>query len=564
MNININRALRIASVLLAQMVLVYGHFRDHGVVTVAIFIVLLLAFLVLSSIHSSLTKQDKIAKAKLELDQRNAARKSGKWIEFSENGSEYIDEDHPYSKDLNLFGKASLFQYLNEANTKWGKDILKLLFLTDKRDQTTLARRQEAIKEISANQGFCESLNITGMLSKSISKDPTEMVDFFESNQSLFTKPTISLTVRSLPIGIILLIIINFVAGYNNALVILTGVAIIVQVMVFASLSNRTEATLKELSKFGDSLDDFGTMVELIRETKFLAEANKIWQDKLPSKWNLKKITWALKVRNITLVDLLLNILFLWDIHCVSILEKMRQKGAKDMGIWLETIGYFETMVSVAILPRLNPDWVYPDFNEKYTSIKAKNLAHPLINEFDRVANDFELTGVAIISGSNMSGKTTFLRTLGINLVLGYMGSPVCATKFRAPILDLWTCMNPADNLNQNISTFYAELLRIKKIIDNEKPMLFLIDEIFGGTNSEDRIEGAKQILLNLSKKQNLGLVTTHDHEVCKTEGLDNYHFSEKYVNGDIFFDYKIKAGISTTRNAKHLMKIVGIDVFRG
>ena len=158
-----------------------------------------------------------------------------------------------------------------------------------------------------------------------------------------------------------------------------------------------------------------------------------------------------------------------------------------------------------------------------------------------------------------MSGKTTFMRTIGINLVLGYMGAPVCATGFKAPFVDIWTCMRPPDNLKQNISTFYAELLRIKSIISATKPILFLIDEIFAGTNSEDRVFGARQVLLNLQKKQNLGLITTHDLEVCKLEGFSNYHFCETYENGEINFDYKIKPGESKTRNAKYLMKMIGL-----
>jgi DNA mismatch repair ATPase MutS len=560
MNINFNRALRITTVLLAQGVLVYGHFLGHNIVTIGVFVGLLVGFLILSHIHLALTKEEKIAKARLRIEQKNADRKAGKWVEFKEDGAQYVDLTHPFSGDLNLFGPASLFQYLNDTNTQYGSDILKLLFLTDKRDEASVVRRQDAIKEVSGNQSFCETLKATGMLSKNISKDPAEMVNFFESKNSLFSKAFTSFLVRTLPVAIILFVILNFIVGYNNVLAVLTGVVIILQVMVFVSLSNKTEGVLKELSKFGGSLDDFGIMVDLINETKFTAELNQIWQNKLPAKWSLKKITWALRVRNITLLDLLLNILFLWDIHCVHALERMRAKGAKDIRLWLEAIGYFEAVASVANLPMLYPDWAYPEFGQELI-IKTKNLGHPLIEEFDRVTNDFELQGIAIISGSNMSGKTTFLRTIGINLVLGYMGSPVCARKFQAPVVELWTCMKPPDNLKKNISTFYAELLRIKNIIDNEKPMLFLIDEIFAGTNSEDRIEGAKQVLLNLSKRQNLGLVTTHDLEVCKTEGFENYHFNESYLDDEITFDFKIKSGISTTRNARYLMKRIGIDI---
>ncbi|MCL2377362.1 MAG: hypothetical protein FWC76_08235 [Defluviitaleaceae bacterium] len=563
MSINLNRTLRIIMVLLAQGVLIYGHFLGHSIFTILAFIGFLAAFLILSRWHYGLVKQEKVAQSKLRLEQRNADRKSGKWVNFKTNGAEYVDANHPYSRDLDLFGEDSLFQYLNDTNTQYGKDILKLLFITDRRDKAAVLRRQRAVKEISAKEGFCETLKTTGMLSKNISQSPAEMVNFFEGNSSLFASSFTGFAARALPVAIALLVALNFIVGFNNALMIFTGLAIIIQVMIFVSLSHKTEAVLKELSKFGGSLDDFGTMANQIKETAFTAELNQTWQSKLPQKWNLKKMTWALSVRNITLLDLVLNILFLWDIHCVCALENMRRKGAKDMRTWLEAIGYFEAMASVAVLPQLNPNWTYPEFDDNLT-IQAENLGHPLIEEHDRITNNFGLDGIAIISGSNMSGKTTFLRTVGINLALGYMGAPVCATQFRAPLVDIWTCMKPPDNLKQSISTFYAELLRIKNIIDSERPMLFLIDEIFAGTNSEDRVEGAKQVLLNLSKKQNLGLVTTHDLEVCKTEGFDNYHFNESYIDDEIYFDFKIKPGISTTRNARHLMRMIGIDIKPG
>ena len=562
MRLKTNKGLRIGAVLFAQGVLIYGHFLGHNIITIGAFIGSLLVFLILSHRSVHLTKEEKTEKVKAKLNQKNADRKSGKWVAFEERGDKFVDLSHPFSNDLNLFGEDSLFQYLSDANTEYGKEILKQLLITSKREEQSVLRRQEAIKEVFGNEEFCETLKTTGMLSKNISGDPSEMVRFFESNDSLFEKASVGVGVRLLPAAIAMFMVLNFILGWNNALVILTGIAIIVQVMVFVSYTTKTEEILKELSKFGRSLDDFGEMVELIRSTPFKGELNVIWQSKLPEKWNLKKMTWALSIRNFTLLDLLLNILFLWDIQCVCLLEKMRGKDGKNMRDWLECVGYFEAIASVANLSRLNPDWAYPKIHQELV-LCTENLGHPLIEEVDRITNDFELKGIAIISGSNMSGKTTFLRTIGINLVLAYMGAPVCATKFYTPAVEVWTCMKPPDNLKQNISTFYAELLRIKSIIESEKPMVFLIDEIFAGTNSEDRIEGAKEVLLHLSKKQNLGLVTTHDLEVCKTAGFDNYHFSESYRGEDITFDYKIKLGISTTRNARHLMKMVGIDLKR-
>lgn len=197
-------------------------------------------------------------------------------------------------------------------------------------------------------------------------------------------------------------------------------------------------------------------------------------------------------------------------------------------------------------------------------------MGHPLINEKERVVNDFALEDqICIVTGSNMSGKTTLLRTIGVNLVLAYAGAAVCAKGFTCSILDIFTSMRINDDLNSGISTFYAELLRIKTIIEYSKkkqPMLFLIDEVFRGTNSRDRVTGAKNVLMNLNKGWIIGLISTHDFELCDFENdvsgrIFNMHFTETYTDGEIRFDYKLREGRCKTANAKYLMKMVGIEI---
>jgi DNA mismatch repair ATPase MutS len=177
-------------------------------------------------------------------------------------------------------------------------------------------------------------------------------------------------------------------------------------------------------------------------------------------------------------------------------------------------------------------------------------IGHPLIREEECVRNDFVLEkGACVITGSNMSGKTTLLRTVGINLVLAYAGAPVFAERLECGLMDVFTSMRVHDDLGSGISTFYAELLRVKKIIDHshqEIPMIFLIDEIFIGTNSPDRITGARSVLKNLNRKWIIGLISTHDFELCELEQenrmkIKNYHFTEKYAGNEIKFDYKLK-----------------------
>jgi DNA mismatch repair ATPase MutS len=211
---------------------------------------------------------------------------------------------------------------------------------------------------------------------------------------------------------------------------------------------------------------------------------------------------------------------------------------------------------------------VFCDGNE--TVFEAKGIGHPLLTG-KRTHNDLVIDNkvkVLLITGSNMSGKSTLLRTAGINLVLAYAGAPVCASWFQASIMGINTCMRIGDNLGENISSFYAELLRIKKIVTEAaagKRIFYLLDEIFKGTNSLDRHTGAKVLINKLSHTNCIGLVSTHDLELCELERendrIANYHFQEYYKNGRIYFDYELRPGPSTTRNALYLMQLAGIDV---
>ncbi|MEL7598196.1 MAG: MutS family DNA mismatch repair protein, partial [Clostridiaceae bacterium] len=231
-------------------------------------------------------------------------------------------------------------------------------------------------------------------------------------------------------------------------------------------------------------------------------------------------------------------------------------------------IGTIEELGSFSTLAFDNSDWTMPKFKENGFIFKGENIGHPLLGS-ERVCNDLTIEEdkkIILITGSNMSGKSTFLRTAGINLVLAYVGAPVCAKKFECSIMEIFTCMRISDNLEKNISSFYGELLRIKELVNKtkeERKVFFLLDEIFKGTNSIDRHTGAKILINKLSSKKVLGMVSTHDLELGSLEkensNIKNYHFEEYYKNNNIYFDYKLRRDISTTRNAMYLMSIAGI-----
>ena len=236
----------------------------------------------------------------------------------------------------------------------------------------------------------------------------------------------------------------------------------------------------------------------------------------------------------------------------------------------MDTIAELEALSSLAIIHRDYPAWRFPEINAESFGIVAVKMGHPLLGT--SVCNDLAMekgSGILLITGSNMSGKSTLLRTVGINLVLAYAGAPVFAERFNCSLLRIYTCMRVSDNLGENIYSFYAELLLIKQIVsasNSEGKIFFLLDEIFKGTNSQDRHAGAKALIRQLSKVGAMGLVSTHDLELGDMEResdrrIRNYHFREYYKNDEIHFDYKLRSGISTTRNAMYLIKMAGIDV---
>jgi len=568
---------RTISCLVAIIAIGYGMSNYHSFLSLTVVLLSSIAFVFYVRRSSQVQKLLKRTLCKVEINKRALSRYEGTWTIFKNNGEEYIDKSHPFSSDLDIFGKNSLFQFINESNTYYGSKILREILIPEENHLPTILLRQEAVKEISQLRDFCENFKAEGMASEETSGDPHKLVDFLEEDESktLFKLPYIKYIFTVFPIITWFLPVFGFITN-NEFFTLLFVIFLGIQGCFFLLYLSRVNYILSRVYALKKSINNFRAMIELVEAQKFDTSLNINMQKNLANTENLEGAAKCIKrlevisnfinIRYNSILYLPLNVFFLWDFHCVFALEDLKQSGGNNIRTWLKTLGFFEALTSIAILPQMYPHWTYPEFGNKL-EIEVTDLAHPLLDS-DRVSNNFSFKNICIISGSNMSGKTTFLRTIGINQVLAYLGAPVCASKYKTTILDIYTCMRIEDDLKQNISTFYAELIRIKKIIDhakNKTPMLFLIDEIFRGTNSIDRVDGAKQVLLQLNQPYIVGGITTHDLEVCSlAEGdskFSNYHFSEYYEDDKICFDYKIKEGISTKRNAKYLMKIIGINV---
>jgi len=500
----------------------------------------------------------------------------GTWTEFEDKGDEYLNPEHMYSNDLDVFGHGSLFQWINATNTFFGREALRRLLENPKKEPGQIRKRQKAIKELSGKIDFCQSLQCEGMYAQNASQNPDKLIDFCEEGKKLFRHKLIGQLFYILPeLTIIFIIICMFDPSVSLYIPLsLIGIQAVINIVCYG----RASGILGPVSRYKNEIQVFQKLIELIEKEEFEDEylkelKSKLFDGKRPASEQIKdleKIVNSIDVGKGYIVELILNLFLFWNIHCVFALERWKAKSGKAIRSWLQTIGDFEALASLALVAQMNPEWDFPEMSDREVSFNAIDMGHPLINESRRVCNSINMgNNICVVTGSNMSGKTTLLRTVGVNLLLAYAGTAVCAKKMTCSVMDICTSMRIVDDLSEGISTFYAELLRIKMIIDHsrkKKPMIFLIDEVFRGTNSLDRVIGAKNVLLNLNKDWVIGMISTHDFELCNLEKghggrIVNYHFTETYTNNEIKFDYILRRGQCKTSNARYLMKMVGIEL---
>ncbi|MEW8994137.1 DNA mismatch repair protein MutS [Clostridium sp.] len=534
------------------------------------------AFVCLIIYHRKVKGKLKLAEDMIEINNRYLQRISGEWINFQDLGDEFVNKDHRYASDLDIVGKESLFQLINITNTWHGRESLAKALLEPNYDRAEILLRQEAVKELFDDLDFCEEMERIGKNNKNGLKNPKKLISYVEDKGVLIKSKFIKKVLYLMPLFTIPISLIIFIFNLNN-LNFLMYFLLIIQTGVWVISTLKVNQVLENINYFRGSLEEYLNILRLIEKKEFKSKKLNDIKENL-FKYNgsaieaIKKLSSISEKINIRqsngLIYIALNILFLWDYQCVFSLEDWKAENGDKIENWLSNIGVIEELMSLAVLVHIDENVAFPTINPSGAKIEAQDLGHPLISKDVRVNNDVSMKeNIFIITGSNMSGKTTFLRTIGINLVLAYVGAPVFSKKMECSLLDIYTSMRITDDLKNGISTFYGELIRIKEIIEgakNNKNMIFLIDEIFRGTNSKDRITGADAVIRNLSKAGVIGGLTTHDVELCnlsECSGIKNYHFSEYYKENKIYFDYKLKVGKSNTTNAKYLMRIVGIEI---
>lgn len=534
----------------------------------------LLIFSIFVYFHNKVDSEKIFVSAKRKVLEKYLKRFNSEWKDFEYDGKEYLNDKFPQSKDLDLFGKASLYQYICAAHTFYGRDRLADSLLNSSLDKNKILKRQEAIKELVNKKDFSVDLEAMASLTDTkIKKEDLEKL--FKYSES---KSNLNLTLIKLcswfPILLTLSCIILYKLDFLPIYILYMAVIVQIGIAFFGGM--KFSSILSPLYNFSSSIKAYEKIILTLEKENF--ESNYLKQlqqnfveDSKASKaiYILSSIVEATNLKYSPILYLFASITLMWDYQCVIALENWKKDYGNRIRNWFDTIGEIEDLMSFSVLYNTKENVCFPTIlNQKSPKIEVLQISHPLIQETKAINNSINLNSrPCIITGSNMSGKTTFLRSIGLNMILCYAGSCVCAKSFETTCMSIFTSMRVEDNVSEGVSTFYAELLRIKSMIEyvpQKQPMLVLIDEIFKGTNSADRITGAKEVIKKLTKDWIIAIVTTHDFELCDLEndtGINaiNYHFSEYYVENKIKFDYTIKNGRCTTTNAKQLMKMVGI-----
>lgn len=521
-------------------------------------------------IHHKLKNKIHYIKTMIDIISRHQKRINGEWTTFIDIGKEFIDENHPYAADLDIVGKESLFQYLNTTHTFYGRKLLAQSLLEPNTTIEEITLKQKGVQELSNDLDLL--LDMENHFSNiGVDSKTPKLIEDLKDKTLFISNKTLLLFLKFLPIPIFIFLIFMFI--FQNTILISMGAGILL-ILIASWLFGFTinQKYLAKLSYLPYTLSEYNQIIIKIQQLSFTSQKLNDIKTLLGKTVALKAfkelniITGMSKVNKNAIFSFVLNVLFQWDYRISIMYQNWKIKYANEAENWFIALGEFEYLLNLAIYPHLNSKASMPVFNDKL-EINVKEIGHPLINLKTRVNNNFKFNNeIFIISGSNMSGKTTFLRTLGINIILGKAGSFVCADKMESGIFNIITSMRIKDNLNEGVSTFYGELKRIKAILDyakKDKSCLFLIDEIFKGTNSVDRLIGAQNVIDKLNNANVCGLLTTHDLELCeiasKNKRIKNASFAEYYENNEIHFDYKIKEGKSTTTNAKYLMEMLEI-----
>ena len=535
-----------------------------------------LALAVLIQRHDRVVREREAAARAVAFYERGLARIDDRWLGHGTTGDRFIDDRHLYANDLDVFGRGSLFELLSIARTHAGEDALAA-WLRAPASRTEIRERQQAITELTGSLDFREAIAVVGNETTSIRSD--WLVAWAEGPPILSPR-----WVRYLAWAITGVFVVTLVLWLTTDNSMPMTVVLALQIGFAWPQQKRVERVSHGADTAARDLDALGELLQRLERESFssprlVALRRLLDTEGLVASRAIRGLHRLVELHDWqhNLYFLIPSLFFMWGTHVAWAMEEWRRSHGRHLRLWLTAVGDFEAFSSLSAYRFEHPDDPFPEIvdlpaSERTGIFDGRGLGHPLLPAARAVRNDVECvapTQLLVVSGSNMSGKSTLLRTVGINTVLALAGAPVRAHSLRLSPLAVGATLRIQDSLQEGRSRFYAEITRIREISDlarGSTPLLFLLDELFHGTNSHDRLVGSSGVLRSLLDHGAIGLITTHDLALtgiarALSPRSVNVHFEDWFDGQELRFDYRLKTGPVTRSNAIALMRAVGLDV---
>lgn len=561
------------SAFIATFALFFFFIQQSPAVSFSILLLIIVLFLFL--LKRELRTQRKIdyLKRRIRLNENEILILNNNFQSFDQ-GKEFIHKEHPFISDLDIFGNRSIFQLLNRTSTYSGRMRLAGWLTFPFLNKTEIVERQEAVKCLSHKLEWSQQLIAQGVSDKENESDKDIIRDWLQEPSSFFS-PFLSIISIVLPVLTITSLLLFLAGSIDSSCFIFL---FLLQFIIVGSKVKITNRIHNQLSRKINSVEKYAALIRLIEGEQFdAALLNNLKQQLSTSQMNagatisqLKSLVDLLDSRLNLVMAVVLNGIFLFDIQIMRRLEKWKAANKDHFLNWIDVIGAFDAFTSLGIYAYNHPLYAYPEVETNGFVLEAKETGHPLIPPSKLVKNNYTLQGTSridLLTGANMAGKSTFLRTIGVNLTLAMIGVPVCAQRFRFTPVLLFTSLRTNDSLQENESFFYAELKRLQQLMqqyEEGKQVFFLLDEILKGTNSKDQHNGSEELIRKIIRLKGSGIVATHDVELSRLEkefpgNIRNLCFEIRIEADKLSFDYTLKEGVCATMNASFLMKKMGI-----
>jgi DNA mismatch repair ATPase MutS len=542
--------------------LVYFTFGSYSeVIIVASLGFFLFSFLVLK--YHNLKRKKEVVEAKIHINKTEIKVLDKDFYQLK-TGEEFVNPAHFYSNDIDLFGKGSFFQYLNRTATIDGQTVLANTLTENK--ITAILEKQNALKELSEKVIWRQ--HFSALASLVVVKNTSKSIVNWISNYTLvLPKYLIKIQIGFSLISLALIGFLSFGFISFSYLIIWFFVGL----FITSKYGKKTLQIYTEIDKISDTFRQYHKLLDEIENEEFTSEILKEKKGIIKSEEKkassivkeFSKILNTFDQRNNDVIAILGNGLFLFEIYNACAVEKWIFKYQHSVKDWFEVVAFFDAQNSLANFNFNHPKFVFPEISNKKEIIKSAKLGHPLLKADKRIDNNFSIEDeqFLIITGANMAGKSTFLRTVSLSIVMANCGLTVCAESFQYSPVKLITSMRTSDSLTDDASYFYSELKRLKFIVDEikEEKYFIILDEILKGTNSKDKAIGSKKFVEKLTKSKSTGIIATHDVSLCELEeefsGIKNYYFDAEIIKDELHFDYTLKNGVCKNMNASFLLK---------